>query len=221
MNIAVIGANGKVGTRVVDEARARGHQVTRVRSGRSRTAAGTDDADVRYADVKDHDELAAAVAGHDAVVVAVHLDMDDPEVHADDPKTHEIMAQSILDGVSESGVRRLVIVGGSGSLRVPPGVMYAFAPDFPSIYYPHASAQTHGWEVIRDADTDLDWSYICPAFRIHLDPGERTGKFRVGGDYLLIDENGLSRISYEDLAVAVLDELESPSHVREMFTVAY
>jgi putative NADH-flavin reductase len=221
MKVAVIGASGKVGRCVVAEAETRGHQVTKIRSGKSRPASSAEQGDYRFADIRNHEEIAAAVAGHDAVVVAVHLDMTDPAVHADDPAVHEVMANAILDGLAQANVLRTVIVGGSGSLRVPPGVFYAFAPDFPNIYFAHASAQTRGWEVIRDADTPVAWSYVSPAFRIHLDPGERTGKFRVGSDYLLTDENGLSRISYEDLAIAVVDELESPSHVREMFTVAY
>lgn len=221
MKIAVIGASGKVGRRVVSEAESRGHEVTKVRSEKSRQNGVSETQGYRFADVKNAEQIAAAVAGHDAVVVSVHLDMNDPESHFDDPAAHEQMARATLAGLEQAGVLKAVIVGGSGSLLVPPGVMYALSPDFPSLYYAHASAQTHGWEVTRDAETAVQWSYACPAFRIHLDPGERTGVFRVGGDYLMSDDNGESRISYEDFAIAIVDEIEAPKHVHKMFTAAY
>jgi uncharacterized protein len=221
MKIAVIGASGKVGRQVVSEAESRGHEVTRIRSEKARQNGAPETQGYKFADIMNAEQIAAGVAGNDAVVVSIHLDMTDPESHFDDPDAHERMARATLAGLAQAGVLRAVIVGGSGSLLVPPGVMYALSPDFPSEYYAHASAQTHGWEVTRDAETPVQWSYACPAFRIHLDPGTRTGEFRVGDNYLLSDENGLSRISYEDFAVAIVDEIEAPKHIHEMFTVAY
>lgn len=219
MKIAVFGASGRVGRRVVAEAESRGHEVIKIRGPKHKHDTGDDE--YKHADIMEADQIAAAAKGADAAVVTPHLDVEDPDAHAKEPATHVAMSKATLDGLEAAGVLRAVIVGGSGSLRVPTGEYYAFAPYFWKEYYGHATSQTHGWEYIRDAETPVDWSYAIPAFRIHLDEGERTGKFRMGTDQLMLGPDGESRLSFEDFAIIVVDELEQNTHVRQMYTAAY
>uniref|UniRef100_UPI000B10B595 NAD(P)-dependent oxidoreductase n=1 Tax=Actinomadura kijaniata TaxID=46161 RepID=UPI000B10B595 len=123
------------------------------------------------------------------------------------------------EGLREAGVRRLVVVGGAGSLEVAPGTRLVDTPDFPAIYKNESLAQAELLQVIRAEAGDLDWTYVSPAAEIA--PGERTGTFRTGGDRLLADAAGDSRISAEDYAVALVDELEKPQAVGRRITVAY
>ena len=163
-------------------------------------------------DVLDPESVAAAVAGHDAVISAVGpRPGDDPGIVAE-------AARPLLDGVRRAGVRRLLVVGGAGSLEVAPGVQLIDSPTFPAEWKPVAQAHRDELAIYR-RNTDLDWSYLSPAGLIG--PGTRTGKYRVGADQLLTDAEGKSTISMEDFAVALLDELEHPAHIRQRFTVAY
>jgi uncharacterized protein len=129
------------------------------------------------------------------------------------------VARALIAGLPRAGVTRLIIVGGAGSLLLPDGKQQVDEPDFPAIWKPGALAQRDALEVYRAEAGALDWTYISPASVMM--PGERTGKYRVGGDHVLTDATGQSRISNEDYAVAVVDELERPAHVRQRMTVAY
>lgn len=207
MRILLIGATGMVGRRVRDEALLRGHEVTGVtRSGDEGTA---------KADAGDADAIAALAEGHDALVVSVPPPRDGSETRG--PLL--AVTRSVLDAARRAGVRRLIVVGGAGSLEVAPGVRLVDTPEFPDVYRPEASAAAEQLEVIRAEADDLDWTYISPA--ILIEPGERTGAFRLGGDALLTDDEGDSRISAEDYAIALVDELEKNAAVRERITVAY
>lgn len=202
MRIAIVGASGNVGQRIVAEARRRGHEVVAV----ARRAGAGDDAGVMWkaADLADPDAMAAALAGSDVVVLSVRFgDLD---------------FEAALDGVRRSGVPRLLVVGGAASLEVAPGKVLLDQPDFPDFIKPEATPARAALERLR-GETELDWTFLSPS--VMFGPGERTGVFRLGDDTLLTAADGKSHISYEDYAVALLDEIEAPRHSRARFTVGY
>jgi uncharacterized protein len=197
MKIVVFGPTGMVGSRIVAELEQRGHEVVRAsRSG------GTD--------VTDPDSVASAAAGADAVVCAVSARGVD--------YTLADVARSLVDGVRRAGARRIVTVGGTGSLEVAPGVRYVDTPGFNDEYKPEALQHAEALEVYRGID-DLDWTVVSPAAYIH--PGERTGRYRLGGDRMLVDSSGNSEVSAEDYAVAIADLVEQDGHARERVGVAW
>ncbi|GAA4229832.1 NAD(P)-dependent oxidoreductase [Actinomadura meridiana] len=207
MRILLIGATGMIGRRVADEARRRGHEVTGVtRSGNEGTA---------KAEAADAAAIAGLAKGHDAAVLAIAPPRDGSE------PTGPLLAggRGALDGLRQAGVRRVVVVGGAGSLLVGPGARLVDTPEFPDLYKGEALAQGELLDVVRAEAGDLDWTYISPAAGI--EPGERTGTFRLGGDELLTDADGKSFISAEDYAVALVDELEKSQAVGRRITVAY
>jgi putative NADH-flavin reductase len=210
MKIAVFGASGTIGQRIVREALDRGHEVTAISrhplpspfNGQVKAVAG---------DVTDPGSVARAVAGHDVVVSAVGPG------HDQAPEFLSQAARGLLDGLPRAGVRRLIVVNGAGSLEVAPGKQLVDTPEFHEAWKPTALAHRDALQIYRRAD--LDWTVFSPAALIT--PGERTGKYRTGTDQLVTDEQGQSRISAEDYAVALLDEVEQPRHIRQRFTVAY
>lgn len=210
MKIALFGS-GMIGSRIAREALARGHEVTLV--ARTPGKAGLHHAKLKEVsgDARDVASIAAAVKGHDAVISAVGAGTGD--------QSGLLQAtEALLKGVKQSGVKRLLVVGGAGTLEVAPGLQLVDAPTFPDAYKPPALAHRQVLERVR-GEQELDWTYLSPAALIL--PGERTGKFRLGGDQLLVDDKGESRISAEDYAVALIDELERPQHSRKRFTLAY
>jgi putative NADH-flavin reductase len=212
MRIVVFGAGGAVGQRIVREALERGHQVTAA----VRDVTYYDRFDPRIAvvraDATDPATIAAAATGTDVVVSAVS-----PRVGKTGLPAPSLTA--VARAFIASGVTRLIIVGGAGSLLVPGGKPHMDEPDFPAIYKPEAMAQRDALTVCRAEGSTLEWTYISPAEEMFA--GQRTGAYRVGGDHLLTDASGHSRISYEDYAVAVVDTLERHDHIRERITVAY
>jgi putative NADH-flavin reductase len=128
-----------------------------------------------------------------------------------------IRARKLIEAVRASGVKRYLVVGGAGSLEVAPGLKLIDAPDFPTEYKAEAAAGGVFLDLLR-GEVDLDWTFLSPSALFV--PGERTGKFRLGQDQLLANEQG-SSISFEDYAVALVDELEKPTHSRQRFTVGY
>lgn len=205
MKIVVIGSSGMIGRRVTAEARRRGHEVTGVtRSGTSGT---------RVADASDAAAVAALSAGHDAVVLAVP-----PPRHDPDPSRALLAAgHGVLGGLRKAGVRRLVVVGGAGSLEVAPGVRLIDTPQYPAAYRDTGLAQCALLDLLRTQAADLDWTYISPP--VVITPGERTGAYRLGSDQLLADPAGNSAISAEDYAVALVDELEQRRAIGRRITV--
>lgn len=203
MKIALIGATGQVGSRIRAEALQRGHQVSAI-ARQANTLAPSAGLTPVALDVADSGKLAAALSGHDVAIVSVKYSMVD--------------ARPILKAIEQAGVPRVLVVGGAGSLQVAPGVDLVDTPNFPAPYKEEALAAREILRLLR-AGTALDWSLVSPSAL--LQPGERTGKFRIGGDQLLVDAQGNSRISLEDLALALVDELESPKHSRQRFTVGY
>ena len=216
MKIALIGATGFVGTALVAELLQRGHQVTALARNPTKLDVRPNLA-AKALDAYDPDAVAAAVKGHDAVVSAINPGWDDPALYAQFMKG----SQAIVGGVEQSGVKRLLVVGGAGSLFVAPGVQLVDTPEFASHVPPNI---VPGAKAARDAltamrgNTVLDWTFLSPPAM--LAPGERTGRYRVGGEDLLMAGAAPAGISVADLAVALVDELETPRHVRARFTVA-
>ena len=203
MSIALVGATGHIGSRLLAELSSRGHAVTAIVRNPEKVPALPGVTAVK-GDVFDQDGLATLLAGHDAVISAVHFSASDPV--------------ALIDAVKQAGVKRYLVVGGAGSLEVAPGVKLVDTPDFPAIYLDEARKGGAFLDLLKQ-EPALDWTFLSPSALIQ--PGERTGKFRLGLDQLLVDANGKSTISTEDFAVALIDELEKPSHSRKRFTVGY
>jgi putative NADH-flavin reductase len=214
MNIALIGATGFVGSAILPELLARGHQVTALARNPSKLTpqAGVN---VVQADVLDPLQVARAVAGHDAVISAYNPGWSEPDIH----DLHLRASDAIVEGVKRAGLQRLLAVGGAGSLYVAPGLQLVDTPEFPAAYKQGALAAREALKRLQHENT-LDWSFVSPP--IALAPGERTGHYRVGADELLPGEGGQpAGISVADLAVAIVDEIEKPRHVQKRFTVAH
>ncbi len=216
MKIALIGATGFVGAAVLAELLARGHHVTALVRNPGRLEARPHLA-AHALDATDAEAVAQAVRGHDAVVSAFNPGWDAPELYA------RFMdgSRAIARGVEAAGVRRLLVVGGAGSLFVAPGVQLVDTPEFASHVPPNI---VPGARAARDAlvelqaNTALDWTFLSPPAM--LAPGARSGSYRVGADALLMDGERPAGIAVADLAVAIVDEIEQPRHVRARFTVA-
>jgi len=216
MKIALIGATGFVGTAVLAELLQRGHHVTALARNPAKLAAQPN-LTSKALDADSPDAVAAAVKSHDAVISAFNPGWDVPELYAQFMKGND----AIVAGVEQSGVKRLLVVGGAGSLFVAPGVQMVDTPEFashvPPNIIPGAKAARDALTALR-GNTALDWTFLSPPAL--LAPGERSGKYRVGGEQLLMAGEAPAGISVADLAVAIVDEIETPRHVRARFTVA-
>lgn len=214
MNIALIGATGFVGTPLLSELLSRGHKVT-VLARNPGKLAPQPGLTVVAADALDEAQIAKAVAGQDAVVSAYNPGWSEPKIH-------NIFLQAsaaIVQGVKQAGVKRLLVVGGAGSLFVAPGLQLVDTPQFPAQYKQGALAAREALNLLKLENT-LDWSFVSPP--IGLAPGERTGNYRLGADDLLPGTGDQpAGISVADLAVAIVDEVETPRHVQRRFTVAH
>ncbi len=211
MLITVFGASGNVGSRIVAEAVARGHQVTAVLRDPARPHRLPPTVRIATGDARDPEDVRRLAAGQDLLVTATR-----PAPGQEDELA--IATKGLLAGLAGTGVR-LLVVGGAGSLTLPGGdVTLVDSPDFPAALLPIANACGEQLALYR-ADTEVDWTYLSPAAL--LEPGERTGRFRLGRDELVVDADGASAISMEDLAVALLDEAEQPAHRRARFTAGY
>lgn len=203
MKVALIGATGFIGSRLLAELVARGHEVSAIVRNPEKVPARLG-VIAKKGDVFDRDGLASLLGGHDAVISSVHYTASDPA--------------TLLAAVKQSGVKRYLAVGGAGSLEVAPGVKLFDTPEFPKEYLAEARKGGVYLDLLK-GETALDWTFLSPSALIQ--PGERTGKFRLGTDRLLVDAAGKSAISAEDYAVALVDELEKPAHSRQRFTAGY
>lgn len=212
MKMALFGATGMIGQRILREALQRGHDVTAIARDTSGVTAQNSTLQTVNGDIQDPQSVAEMVMGQDVVISAYGPG-------SGDPQTVVTAARSLIAGLKQAGVKRLVIVGGAGTLEVAPGVQLLDTDKLPKEWLPLVLAHRDAFNVYKAEGGDLDYSYFSPAALI--EPGERTGKFRLGGDQLLTDEQGNSRISAEDYAVALVDEAEKPQHIRQRFTIAY
>jgi putative NADH-flavin reductase len=211
LKIALFGATGMIGSRIAAEAARRGHQVSALARNPERVPADVANLKAARADLLDAASVAAAVRGHDVVASAYSPPHDDASVVA-------TATRALVEGVRAAGVKRVVAVGGAGSLEVAPGKQLVDTEGFPDAYKKVALAHRDVLAYYRTLN-DLDWTFFAPAALIA--PGERTGVFRTGAGTLLADANGDSRISAEDYAVAFVDELEQGRFIRQIATVAY
>jgi hypothetical protein len=213
MKLVLLGASGFVGSAILKEALNRGHPVTAIvtAAGKLQAMSGLK---IQVVDVYDSARLATVLIGQDALISAFNPGWKDPSLYADQVRG----TASILQSAKTASLKRVLWVGGAGGLFVKPGVRVIDAPDFPPAIKPGSLATIEALEQLR-REPSLDWSYLSPS--ASLKPGERTGKFRLGGDQLIVDSNGVSSISVQDYAMAMIDELEHPAHIRERFTVGY
>lgn len=209
MKVAIIGASGFIGAAILNEALQRGHTVTAIVRNPEKITVKSPQLTVKQADVTSTADLSSLLAGNEAVITSYS---------AYDTETYVKAIHAIIDGTRKAGIKRLLAVSGAGSLEVEPGVQLLDTPEFPAEWKGGASATRDAFYVIKQQH-DLDWTVLSPAMMI--EPGERTGKFRLGKDQVVADEKGDSRISTADYAVAMIDELETPAHVKERFTLAY
>jgi putative NADH-flavin reductase len=203
MKIAHIGASGKVGSKILEELLRRGHTVTAISRHPEKLTARAQLSSTR-GDINDPDGLALVVKGHDAVISSATF------LPGSSPK--------LVDAIRKSGAKRYIAVGGAGSLEVAPGKLLKDSGAIPPEWLP---AINEGAALLKllQADRQLDWTFFSPAATIG--PGQRTGKFRLGGDQLITGTDGKSSISYDDYAIALVDELEKPQHIRRRFTIGY
>jgi putative NADH-flavin reductase len=213
MNIALIGATGFVGTAVLAELLKRGHHVTALARTPGKIAAQTN-LTVVQADAQKADEVARAVAGKDAVISAYNPGWGNANIHDEFLKGSD----AIVAGTKEADVKRLLVVGGAGSLYAAPGVQLVDTPEFPAEWKQGALAAREALNRIRIEDT-LDWTFLSPA--ILLEPGAHEGPYRTGLEHPLMNGDHPARITVADMAIAIVDEIEKPQHIRRRFTVAY
>lgn len=210
--IAIIGASGYVGTALVNEAVKRGHQVSALVRHPEKIARH-DNVTAVKADVLDTDTLAKLLAGHDLVISAYNPGWQEADIR----NLHIKGSRSITEATKKAGIKRLIAVGGAGSLEIN-GVQLVDSTDFPAEYKEGALGARQALNDLK-IEKQLDWSFVSPA--ILLVPGEATGKFRLGKDSPVFDDKGESKITVGDLAVAILDEAEQGQHIRHRFTAAY
>ncbi len=208
MNVVLYGATGKSGSRILTELLSRGHNVTAV----ARNPAGLPQGvKAMKDDLSDVSKIAAIISGVDAVVSAYAPPPDDTDQ---------------LLGVTERQIEalrkvdkntRLIVVGGAGSLEVAPGVTILQSGHLPAEWVAIATSHEKALRLLEKSA--INWTYFSPAG--FFEPGERTGKFRLGTNQLIADAQGNSRISMEDYAIALVDELEKPANQRARFTIGY
>jgi putative NADH-flavin reductase len=201
--VALIGASGKVGSRVLAELVSRGYTVTGIGRNPESVPAGPH-VTAAKGDVGEPAALAKVLAGHDAIISAVPFLTTDPD--------------ALIGAVRTSGVKRYIVVGGAATLLNDKGVRLLDTPPLSTMDLPEPAAGARFLERLRLV-SDLDWTFFSPA--VQFTAGERTGKFRLGGDQVVTDAAGKSRISFEDYAIALVDELDKPAHIRKRFTIGY
>lgn len=201
--IAIIGATGRAGSQLLEEALRRGHTVTAIARNTDKLAARPG-VTVKQVDALEADALQHAVSGSDVVISAAHF--------------ATLPASAVLGPVKKAGVKRLLVVGGAGSLLLPDGSRVIDSPGFPAEYKAEASAGAAFLDVLRQ-EQELDWTFLSPSAL--FEGTERTGQFRLGQDHLLVSDDGQSSISFADFAIAMIDEVETPKHSRQRFTVGY
>jgi putative NADH-flavin reductase len=203
MKIVVTGASGRAGSQITAELARRGHAVTAI-ARKPEKIAELPNVTAKKGDAFDEAGMAQLWAGHDAAVSSIHFLASDLE--------------KLIGAAKASRVGRYLVVGGAGSLEVAPGVRLVTTPGFPAQYKAEAEKGAAFLDRLRQ-EKELNWTFLSPSAL--FEAGNRTGKFRLGADQLLVDATGKSWISFEDFAVAMADEIERPAHIRKRFTVGY
>jgi putative NADH-flavin reductase len=217
MHVALIGATGRIGSRILNEAVSRGHTVTAISRHPGNVPANPKVTSVA-GDLDDPDAIAKAIKGRDAVICSYGPGAE----KSSQPEAYDLYVKAgkgLIAAVKAAGIRRVLVVGGAASLKTPAGVELLDSPDWPAVFQKYAPKGLREIMYMLKKEPDLDWVFLSPS--TFIAPGERTGKFRIGKDHLLFGPDGQSRISMEDYAVAMVDELESPKHHSERFTVGY
>ncbi|HSD07449.1 NAD(P)-dependent oxidoreductase [Flavobacterium sp.] len=213
MKIAIIGATGFVGSAILNELANRNHEITAI----ARTPKETPNVKWVAADIFNINSLSEILKNNDIVISAYNPGWTNPNI-AEDFITG---SKAIQQAVKKSGVKRFITIGGGGSLYIAPNIQLVDTPDFPKEYYAAAAALREYLNIIKE-EKDLDWAFFSPAIEMHqgITTG-RTGKYRLGLDNPVFDENQRSILSVEDLAVVIADEVETPKHHQQRFTAAY
>ena len=216
MKVVLYGATGTIGSRILKELLSRGHKVTAVVRDPSKLKA-QDNLTIEKGDMLNADSIAKLAWGAEVIVSSYG-----PPSGAQGPdptKVNQLVdaTRALIEGARRAGSPRVVMVGGAGSLEISPGLQIVDAPTFPDAYKPVALAHRDAFYELRKAD--INWTYFSPAMMIQ--PGERTGKFRLGKDALVSDAKGNSSISAEDYAIALVDEVEQGRHTKQRFTIGY
>jgi NAD-dependent epimerase/dehydratase len=214
-NVVLIGASGFVGTAILEELLNRGYCVTAVVRNPEKMTIRNANLSVVKADVSDVNTLAAVCKGKDAVISAYNPGWANPDIYEETLKNYPL----ILEAVRKSGVKRLLCVGGAGTLFCAPGIRVVDSGAIPAEIMGGAKSLGEFYLNTLCNEKEIDWVFFSPAGL--LEPGKRTGKFRLGKDDLIVDETGKSHISVGDYAMAMVDELEQANHHRERFTIGY
>jgi putative NADH-flavin reductase len=213
MKIAIIGATGFVGSAILNELANRNHDITAIARNPKETSTATWVA----ADIFNVDALAEVLKGNDVIINAYNPGWTNPNIYDD----FLVGSKSIQEAVKKSGVKRFITIGGAGSLFVAPDLQAVDTPDFPKEIYPGASAARDYLNIIKE-EKDLDWAFFSPAFEMHAGTKTgRTGKYRLGLENPVFNEEQRSILSVEDLAVVIADETETPKHHQVRFTAGY
>lgn len=210
MKVALYGATGKAGSRILKELLGRGHQITAIVRDPGKIPEPAPGVVVRQDDLSDPKKIATAVNGAEAVISAYAPPQENPDALV-------AVTQRQIDALSQGSQARLVVVGGAGGLNVAPGVTLVDSGYLPAAVLPIATAHTKALQVLRASA--IDWTYFAPA--AYFEPGTRTGQFRLGKDELIANAQQESRVSMEDYAIALVDELEVPRHRRQRFSIGY
>jgi uncharacterized protein len=220
MNIVLLAATGRAGSTILSELVSRGHHIKAVARNLGRLPAPLPSTvQAILDDLSSVELLAEILKGADAVVCAYGPPNNDPRFTTDTAYTDQLVSvtERVIAAVRRAEVHRLIVVGGAGSLQYSPGVTVLDSGKWPKPYVPIAQSHVKAFAALRASA--INWTYFSPP--ILIQPGERTGKFRLGRDDLIIDEQGNSRVSFEDYALAVVDELEKPAHEKMRFTIGY
>lgn len=214
-NVTLIGASGFVGTAILNEMLTRGHKVTAVVRNPEKVSLSNPNLRIVKADVADTEALADVCMGKDTIISAYNPGWSNPNIYEETLRNYPL----ILDAAKKSGVKRFLCVGGAGTLFCAPGLRVVDSGAIPDAIMGGVKSLGEFYLNTLVKEKDIDWVFFSPAGT--LESGKRTGQFRLGKDDLIVDENGNSHISVEDYAVAMVDEVETPKHHQERFTIGY
>lgn len=214
-NVVLIGASGFVGNAILNELLSRGHKVTAVVRNPGKINVSNSNLEIVKADIADTNAMVGICKGKEAIISAYNPGWTNPDIYEETLRNYPL----ILEAAKRSGAKRLLCVGGAGTLFCAPGLRVVDSGAIPDAIMGGVKSLGEFYLNTLMNEKDIDWIFFSPAGT--LEPGKRTGKFRLGKDDLIIDENGISHISVEDYAVAMVDELENPKHHCERFTIGY